>query len=107
MNLKPIAILIALLFTSCTIIPTQHGKAQFWGDYSQIYFHDGSVTFSANTAIHSTAIRAHWHGVTTLGMEAMTYGLGGAGPAVGVGGATISNFVNRPTSRTKPLPGQP
>lgn len=98
--------LACLALCSCTVIPTQHGKAQFWGDYSQLSFDDGSVHVRALEANHSHAVRAHWHGVTNLGAEVVTgaIGLHGGSQIIGAAGAAIPPMVNRPTNRATPAP---
>lgn len=100
--MKPILALLSFLLCSCTIIPTQHGKAQFWGDYTDVKFDDGSVHFSATTMIHSTAIRAHYHGLVLLGGVAVSSAI----PGVGVGGrataAAVPSLVSGFTAPPKP-----
>jgi hypothetical protein len=93
--------LFALLLCGCAIIPTQHGKAQFWGDYTNLKFDDGSVHFEASRAMHSPVVRAHWHGATSLANEAVTgaIGLTGGNEVVGGAASVITPIVNRPTSR--------
>lgn len=106
------AVLLACLtFTSCTMIPGPHGTAQFWGDYQDIAFQDGSVKFSAKSMVHSGVVRAHWHGAIAVGGEVGTtiLGLSAVQPAVKAAttlAPVIPAAVNRPTTRanstTKP-----
>lgn len=102
------ALLIPALVSmvGCAIIPTQHGKVQLWGDYAGLAFDDGSVHFRANSAIHSTAVRAHWHGVTNLGAEVVAGAIGmkSGGQILGALGTAIPPVVNRPTARATPRP---
>jgi len=92
--------------SGCTTIPTQHGTAQFWGDYTKIAFDDGSVHFRADTAIHSTAVRGHWHGINNFAATAVTgaIGLHGANQVASAIPAVIPAIVNRPTTRATPTP---
>lgn len=99
--MKYFALFLCLALAGCTMIPTPHGTAQFWGDYEDVSLKDGPVTFTAKKMVHSTVAKAHWHGLTTLGAEAVAAGIGGAaGGAVGV----IPPLVNRPTNRATPIP---
>jgi hypothetical protein len=94
-------------FSSCTMIQTQHGTAQFWGDYENVYFHDGAVTFSATSMNHSHVVRAHWHGAVLLGGVAVSSAI----PGVGVGGrvvgaavpSVVSGFTQPPRATPAPL----
>lgn len=100
MKLLPV-IALCLSFPACTMIPTQHGTAQFWGDYEDVSLKDGSVTFTAKKMVHSGVARAHWHGLTTLGAEAVMAGIGGT---PGAAAAVIPPLVSRPTTRqTQPV----
>jgi hypothetical protein len=94
-------LLLSLLLCGCTIIPTQHGKAQFWGDYSQLKFDDGTVHFEAARATHSPAIRAQWQGASNLAAQAVAgaIGLKGGNEVVGGIATVIPPIVNRPTNR--------
>lgn len=95
-------ILAVILLPACTIIPTRHGKAQFWGDYRNVDYTDGGVHFKADEMVHSTVARVHWHGATTLGGEALSAYTGG--PAAVGGVSALTSLVNRPTNRTTPTP---
>lgn len=94
------------VFTGCTIIPTQHGKVQFWGDYADVKFDDGSVHFSALKMAHTGAIRAHWHGANNLAASVVAgaIGLKGGNQALGAAAAIVPPVVNRPTTRATPHP---
>ena len=61
-----LALLAVALLAGCTLIPTQHGVAQFWGDYTNVKFQDGDVHFSADTMIRQQRRPAHWHGAVLL-----------------------------------------
>ncbi len=89
-------LLPALLLCSCTLIPTQHGTAQFWGDYTGLLFKDGDVSLKAKTMTHSGVARAHWHGAAAIGAEVVMGTIGGAPAAA----AVIPPLVSRPTTRT-------
>lgn len=108
MNILGISGLVCVIGISagCTSIPTQHGIARFYGDYTALKFDDGSVHFSATTAIHSTAVKAHWHGISNLGSEVVAgaIGLKGGNAALGMAGAVLPPVVNRPTNRATPAP---
>lgn len=95
-------LILPLLLCSCTIIPTQHGKAILGGDYTNVKFDDGSVHFSADRANHSTVTRAHWLGASNLASQAVAgaIGLKGGNEAVGAVATVIPPLVNRPTTRT-------
>lgn len=105
MKYLPLLLLVSAQL-GCTIIPTQHGKAIFGGDYTRISFSDGSVRFSADKATHSTAARVHWNGAGNIVAEAATaaIGLQGGNQVVGGAASVITPIVNRPTTResTKP-----
>lgn len=101
MKLLPLILCIAL--AGCTIIPTQHGKAQFWGDYTNVQFDDGSVHFHADSMIHSTAVRAHWHGAVLLGSEAVTSAI----PGVGIGAKIVAPAVPAIVSGLTAKPSTP
>lgn len=93
-------LLLALCLSGCTIIPTQHGKAQFWGDYTNVQFDDGSVHFRATTMRHSGVVRAHWQGASSLGAEAVSGAIGlHSGAALGAVATVIPPVVNRSTNR--------
>ncbi len=96
------ALIAGMLLTGCTIIPTQHGKAQFWGDYTKIAFDDGTVHFSADRATHSPVVRAQWNGVNNFAAQAVAgaIGLKGGNEVVGGIATVIPPIVNRPTNRT-------
>lgn len=104
--MKSTFVLLLLALSGCTIIPTQHGKAQFWGDYQRISFDDGSVHFRADSALHSPVVRAHWHGGNNLAASVVAgaIGLHGANQAIGGITSVIPAVVNRPTTRATPAP---
>lgn len=101
--MKRIAILLSIVLSGCTMIPTQHGTAQFWGDYTNVTFTDGSVSFHADTMVHSTVVRAHWHGAVLVGGVAVTSAI----PGLGVGGraavTAVPPIVSGLTAPTKPM----
>lgn len=103
-----ILLLIPILLTGCAIIPTQHGKVQLWGDYEDVKIDDGSVHFQARRAIHSTAVKAHWHGANNLAAEAVAGAIGlHSSQVLGATAAIVPPAVNRPTSRATPVPTNP
>lgn len=97
--LLSIALLIAVVLTGCTLIPTQHGTAQFWGDYQNLNFVDGGVSLSCSVMTHSGVVKAHWHGIVAVGAEGAG-AFSGAGPVVKGGAVLGTAIANRPTSRT-------
>lgn len=104
--MKPLLLAILALQFGCTIIPTQHGKAVFGGDYTRIVFTDGSVHFSADRATHSAAARVHWNGAANIGAEVVAgaIGLHGGNQIISGAAAVIPPAVNRPTTRATPAP---
>lgn len=99
-------VLLPLFLAACTIIPGPHGKAIFGGDYTKLSYSDGPVRFTADRAMHSTAARVHWHGVSNLASEAVTgaIGLKGGNEVVGGVASVVTPIVNRPTSRSIQTP---
>lgn len=97
-----LALLAIVSLVGCTMIPGPHGTAQFWGDYTKLDYSDGPVHLKADTMTHSNVVRAHWHGASVLGAEAVAYGAGG--PVAGAGVATAASFFNRQTNRATPTP---
>jgi len=93
-----------LFLPACTLIPTPHGTAQFWGDYANVSLTDGPVSFHADRMTHSSVVRAHWHGATAFGGEAAgaAIGLKGGQEAYGAAVTIISNATHRPTTRATP-----
>lgn len=104
MKLLPLILLCALALPACTSLPTQHGIARFYGDYTALKFDDGSVHFSSTAAIHSTAVKAHWHGASNIAGQVVAgaIGLHGSNQVVGAAASMIPPIVNRPTSRATP-----
>lgn len=100
-----LSLLPFLFLCGCTVIHTQHGADQFWGDYEALALKDGAVTFTATKMTHSGVVKAHWHGVIGLGGEALgAYTAGIGAPVVGSLVTGTSAIVNRPTSRATPIP---
>lgn len=91
-------LLVAFATTGCTLLPTQHGTAQFWGDYTNVKFDDGSVHFSADSMVHSRAIRAQWHGLNGFAAEAATVIIPGAPVAARAVAPAITNLVSGTTA---------
>ena len=104
--MRVLALLLFLPLIGCTTIPTQHGIARFYGDYEDVKFDDGSVHWSAKKATHSTAVRAHWHGVNNLAAEAVAgvIGLKAGNQVLGAAAVAVPPAVNRPTTRATPHP---
>lgn len=104
--MRYLSLLLALSFSGCTIVPTQHGRAVFCGDYSGIHFVDGSVRLDAATMRHREVVQAHWHGISNLGSEVVAgaIGLKGGNAVLGMAGAVLPPVVNRPTNRATPAP---
>lgn len=96
---------LACFLAGCTLIPTPHGTAQFWGDYTTVSLTDGPVKFTAASMRHSAVAKAHWVGAANFGSVASGAVMGLSGQA-GIGGAAavIAPIVNRPTSRPAPTP---
>lgn len=104
--MRAFALLFFLPLFGCAIIPTQHGKVQLWGDYTNVTLDDGSVHFHADKAIHSGVVKAHWHGVNNLAAEAVAgvIGLKAGNQVLGAAAVAIPPVVNRPTTRATPHP---
>jgi len=102
---------LAFTLIGCTTIPTQHGKAQFWGDYTNVTFDDGSVHFHADTMMHSGVVRAHWHGAVLMGGEVVSSAIPGVGVGTRAAGAALPSLVSGmtqpPRNRATPIPSHP
>lgn len=103
-KLSKILCLFAVFLIGCTLVPTQHGVAQFWGDYTNFKFSDGSVKLSASAMIHSTVVRAHWHGVVLVGDEAVSSAIPGVGVGTRAAAATVPSLVSGFTQPPKSTP---
>lgn len=101
--MKPLLILALCLplLTGCTTLDAKNGRYFTAGDNQRVKmdFRNGQIThYEAESNVHSPIVRAHWHGVVSVGAEAVAWGAGG--PIVGGGTAAITSLVNRPTTRT-------
>lgn len=101
--MKYLPIIGILFLAGCTVIPTPHGQAQFWGDYANVQLDDGSVHFLASGVNHSHVARVHWNGASNIGAEVASgmIGLHAGTQALGAVSTAVTPIVNRPTDRTK------
>lgn len=110
MRTRLAALFLALLLPSCTMLDANKGTYFTNADNTKVKmnFSGGKIThYEAETNLHSPIVRAHWHGLTNLGAEAVAFGAGGPGAGAGVGAVTA--FLNRPTTRVPatPAPAKP
>lgn len=104
--MKKLVLSFALLLPACTLISTSHGTAQFWGDYTDFAFSDGSVKLTATSMIHSSVVRAHYHGLVLLGGVAVSSAIPGVGVGERAAAAAVPSLVSGFTqpSRITPSP---
>lgn len=91
--------ILSIFMTGCTVVPTPHGKAWFWGDYARVTLVDGPVSFSAVNMRHSGTVRAHWRGAGVLAGQAVAGVIGVQSAGIGAGAMIVAPMMHRESIR--------